>query len=149
MSELPRQRRLGRESALQVLYLADVNPDLTVAQALARFYDLCGAGEDATPLPEGEAQHFCERLVRGALAAREELDEIIRRHSRNWRLERMSIVDRNVLRLASFELRGCPDVPARVTLNEAVELARRFGSVESSAFVNGILDRIAAETPRD
>jgi N utilization substance protein B len=88
-------------------------------------------------------------LVRGCAAQLEAIDTKIRDVSRHWRLERMARVDRNVMRLAVFELMGMPDVPRRVTLNEAVELAKRYGDENSASFVNGVLDKIASELGKD
>ena len=92
-----------------------------------------------------ERDAFADQLVEGCAQARDEIDAKIRSVSRHWRLERMSRVDRNIIRLAAYELMHLPDIPRRVTLNEAVELAKRFGNEESPAFVNGVLDRIADE----
>lgn len=95
-------------------------------------------------LSEGrEGEEFASTLVRGYWQERELIDQTITTVSHHWRLERMSKVDRNILRLATFELMRLQDVPRRVTLNEAVELAKRFGSEGSAGFVNGVLDRIA------
>ena len=88
---------------------------------------------------------FANKLVRAYADHRDEVNEIIRSSSHHWRIERMPIVDRNVLRVAIVELREMGDIPKRVTLNEAVELAKRFGSEGSGSFVNGVLDRIATE----
>jgi N utilization substance protein B len=92
-----------------------------------------------------DADEFAIELVRGCAAALEEIDAKIREVSKHWRLERMARVDRNILRLATYELLKRPEVPRRVTLNEAVELAKRFGDENSPAFVNGVLDRIASD----
>jgi N utilization substance protein B len=92
-----------------------------------------------------ERDEFADQLVLGCARARDEIDAKIRSVSRHWRLERMSRVDRNIIRLAAYELMQVPEIPRRVTLNEAVELAKRFGNEESPAFVNGVLDRIADE----
>ena len=93
------------------------------------------------------AEHdaFADQLVQGCAQAQDEIDTKIRSVSKHWRLERMSRVDRNIIRLAAYELMHVPEIPRRVTLNEAVELAKRFGNEESPAFVNGVLDRIADE----
>ena len=99
-----------------------------------------------------ERDEFANELVVGCAKAQEQLDAKIRSVSKHWRLERMARVDRNIIRLATFELMHLPEIPRRVTLNEAVELAKRFGTGESSAFVNGVLDRIATavgRTPED
>jgi N utilization substance protein B len=90
-----------------------------------------------------ERDSFADELVAGCAKAQETLDTKIRSVSKHWRLERMSRVDRNIIRLAAYELMFLPEIPRRVTLNEAVELAKRFGNEESPAFVNGVLDRIA------
>lgn len=92
-----------------------------------------------------EQDEFADQLVQGCAQVRDEIDAKIRSVSRHWRLERMSRVDRNIIRLAAYELMHMPEIPRRVTLNEAVELAKRFGNEESPAFVNGVLDRIADE----
>jgi N utilization substance protein B len=88
-------------------------------------------------------KRFAEQLVRGVQDVKAEIDEIIQRYSTNWKIDRMARVDRNILRLGVYELLRRGDVPIKVTLNEAVELGKKFGSEESSAFVNGVLDKIA------
>lgn len=93
-------------------------------------------------IDEGAAA-FARSLVAETVAQQAEIDDVIQSASRNWRLDRMSRVDRNILRLATYELRFTEDVPVKVVINEAVELAKRFGAAESPAFVNGILDRVA------
>ena len=136
MSGSTGSRRRGRAFALQVLYALDLSGgelDGAVAQCKEVF----------EVEVEGDALLFANALVaqvQGALAA---IDESIGEASRNWRLERMSRVDRNILRLATSELLYSIDVPAKVAINEAVELAKQFGTSESPAFVNGILDRVA------
>jgi len=97
--------------------------------------------------PEG--RDFADALVRGYGANQERIDDLIRNVSHHWRLERMSRVDRNILRLAACELLEMREVPRRVTLNEAVELAKRFGSEGSAGFVNGVLDRIATDIGKE
>jgi N utilization substance protein B len=89
------------------------------------------------------------KLVEGVVANQEELDKLIRQHSEHWRLERMAAVDRNLLRLALYELLHVPEVPAKVVINEAVELAKKYGSEESGSFINGILDRVRQEVGRE
>jgi N utilization substance protein B len=86
-----------------------------------------------------------DALVEGVAAHRAELDEIVQGLSRNWRLERMALVERNVIRLALFELKFGKDVPTNVALDEAIELTKRFGTAEGAAFVNGLLDRAVTE----
>jgi transcription antitermination protein NusB len=129
-------RRKAREAAVQVLYQIDLSGE-DPEPALALFFQHL--------TPDGEAREFAGELVRGCVAQRDAIDAKIREVSRHWRLERMARVDRNILRLGTFELMFLPDVPRKVTLNEAVELAKRFGDEDSPAFVNGVLDRIASE----
>ena len=138
-------RRQGREGALRTLFFLDLNPDLTVGEALRRFFGLWLEGGDdvGEPLPP-EARDFCEQLVRGTWEHRDEIDALIKHHSQAWRIERMATVDRNVLRLGVYELRFGGEVPTAVALDEAIELAKRYGTDASAAFVNGLLDRVAA-----
>ncbi len=98
--------------------------------------------------PESAEVEFATRLARGAEERRERLDALIEECSTNWRLVRMPVVDRNILRLAAFELEGCPDIPASVSVNEAVELAKAYGGSDSRAFVNGIVDRMGRQLGR-
>ena len=137
-------RRQGREGALRTLFFLDLNPDLTVGEALRRFLELWSEGGELGEAPSGEAREFCERLVRGTWEHRDEIDTLIRHYSQAWRIERMATVDRNVLRLCIYELRFGGEVPRAVALDEAIELAKQYGSEGSAAFVNGILDRVAA-----
>ncbi len=99
--------------------------------------------------PTEEVDDFANELVRGFAAHQTRVDDIIRSVSENWRLERMARVDRNIIRLAVHELLTVQEVPRRVTLNEAVELAKRFGDESSPSFVNGVLDRIAADIDKE
>lgn len=114
---------------------------MDAAQAIALYWQNLGSPDDD--------QAFANMLVRGCGDARAELDDKIRNVSKHWRLERMSRVDRNIIRLGAYELLHVSEIPRRVTLNEAVELAKRFGNEESPAFVNGVLDRIADEVAKD
>ena len=97
---------------------------------------------------DAQEKEFAERLVRGVLRALAAVDEEIAKTTKNWRPERMNIVDRNLLRLATYELTQCPDVPASASINEAIEIAKKFSGAESAAFVNGILDQIAKQNGR-
>lgn len=126
-------RRRAREIALQVLYQLDIDP-ADPGKVLALHWENFQSSEPA--------REFCQRLVEGVLANQKEIDPLIEENSENWTLKRMAVVDRNILRLAAFELRYCPDIPFKVTLNEAIELAKKFGADDSGAFINGILDRI-------
>ncbi|UCF67228.1 MAG: transcription antitermination factor NusB [Acidobacteriota bacterium] len=133
-------RHRGREAALQMLYQADQSGDL-IEQVLQSFLGLLDGSQTEIAL-DPVARDFAERLARGVARERDRLDDLIRAGSAHWRIERMAVVDRNVLRLALFELLDEPDTPAAVILDEAVELAKIFGGEESGAFVNGVLDGI-------
>jgi N utilization substance protein B len=134
------KRTKARERAMQALYQIDVAAT-DLDEALVRFW------RSFEPV-EREVREMAERLVRGVAGHRREIDEAIESVSTNWRLDRMAKVDRNVLRLAVFELRWS-DVPVKVCINEAIELGKKYGSESSGAFVNGVLDRIAATLPPD
>ena len=140
-------RRRAREFALAALYQSDIAGG-GVAPALKGL--LLGQLEDGIDGKAAEADEveFAQRIADGVDAQRKEIDQHIEAASKNWRLVRMPVVDRNILRLATYELMLCPDVPVSVTINEAVELAKRFGDKESKSFVNGILDRIASDLGR-
>jgi len=142
-------RRRARELALQILFQMDAQEDLSVAQGLGMFFHHLAIGDadgEATVSDlDAETRDFCEGLVRGVRDNQDELDRALSQASRNWRLERMARVDRNLLRLALYEIRHLPDVPAKVAINEAIEIAKRFGTADSPAFVNGILDRCLAD----
>ena len=132
-------RRKGREAALHILYFMDVS-NVSGTQAIKSYWGHLTGNDEPS-----EGVDFANQLVHAYADHEDEINEIIRSASHHWRLERMPIVDRNVLRVAIVELREMGDIPKRVTLNEAVELAKRFGSEGSGAFVNGVLDRIATE----
>ncbi|HEY3452222.1 MAG TPA: transcription antitermination factor NusB [Myxococcales bacterium] len=135
-------RSRARERALQALYQVD----LAKAEPLDA---LSNAWKSEDVPADAEAHKFAEELVKGVVAHLAEIDQRIEATSHHWRVERMAKVDRNVLRLAVFELTKMPATPRKVVLNEAVELAKMFGSEESGAFVNGILDKIAASMPKE
>jgi len=137
-------RREARELALQALYQADLlGADDAGTKSLALFW------EHFDPDAEGEVVAFARELVEGVREHGERIDALIAESAEHWRLPRLSRVDLSLLRLATFELFGRPEIPASVTLNEAVEIARRFGSEESPAFVNGVLDHIARQLAED
>jgi N utilization substance protein B len=142
-------RRRARGYALQALYHADLT-DLPGAVALRQLWSglLDGEGFDEERPPESEEVEFAQAMVAGVESNRAGLDELIEACSTNWRVVRMPVVDRNILRMAAYELRDCPEVPATVSINEAIELAKRFGTKESRAFVNGIVDRLGRQLGR-
>ena len=130
------KRRKSREFALQALYQLDITQKdaiITIAQFRDHFSQRKGRDE------------FAERIALGVLEHVREIDQLIEEYSENWRLDRMPIIDRNILRMATFELLYCEDIPPKVTLNEAIELGKRYGSEDSGSFINGILDRIQNE----
>lgn len=133
-------RHQSRQVALQALYAVDVVDRLRSSASPTEEETFEGVAANFD-LPEG-ARAFAKQLVAGVSAHRDALDVRISEHAKNWRLSRMAAVDRNVLRLAVYELEHC-DTPASVILDEAVELARRFGDDPSPAFVNGVLDAVA------
>jgi N utilization substance protein B len=135
-------RRSGRAYALQLLYARDGDAATDVAGAAASWAEAFELELDPT------AQAFARELVAAASQHAVQIDALIGAASKNWRIDRMSRVDRNILRLGACELVAFPAVPVKVVINEAVELAKRFGTAESSAFVNGVLDRIAAAVGR-
>lgn len=98
--------------------------------------------------PPDDLKEFAQKIVKGVSQHEEEIDVIIEHYSEHWRLRRMPVVDRNILRLAIFELMFCDDIPPKVVLNEAVELGKKFGSDKSGSFVNGILDKVAHRIAR-
>ncbi len=130
-------RHAARRMAAQALYALDMNPELLPEEAAERAWaEGPGEGERA----------FLDALVTEAWSRRVEIDRVIEEASRNWKLSRMDRVDRSILRLGVHELLDRADVPAPVILDESVELAKEFGTPESPAFVNGILDRVARQT---
>lgn len=139
-------RREGRELALQALYSSDVEP-LNGEIALKLIVESFGAGAEPTVGVTNKALSFALDLLNGVCANRAEIDKLIEEKSKNWSISRMARVDLNVLRLAAYELIYCPEIPKNVTINEAIEVAKKYGADESSSFVNGILDEIASAFP--
>jgi transcription antitermination protein NusB len=132
-------RSSGREAALQMLFAIEASA--TDPQAAVRDF--------WRELPaEAEGRPYADELVSGVRADLEHVDRRIRGASTNWRLERMTRVDRNLLRLGTYELLKKPEIPRAVVIDEAVELAKRYGTEESGAFVNGVLDRVADDVGR-
>ena len=128
-----RRREQGRQIALQALYQLD----------------LVGGPFDAemveflrSSTSDPEVYFFARRVTEGVWAWRAEADELIEQAAEHWRIDRMAPIDRNVLRLATYEICRCPDIPDRVAIDQAIELAKRFSAAESGAFVNGVLDRV-------
>lgn len=127
-------RHQSRERALQILFQYDIHGKPGVW--LEEFWKQCKSAD--------EVKVFAERLVAGVLEHKKELDALIGKYATNWKISRMQVVDRNILRLGAYELFWLDDVPAKVTVNEAIELAKDFGDDEAAKFVNGILDKVLA-----
>lgn len=126
-------RRQARELAVQFLYQLEATGD-ELDEGLDKFKEVYGLPDKTAP--------FFERLVRGVQRKDRELDKLIGCYSKNWKVDRMSVIDRIILRLAAFEMKYCPDIPANVTINEAVELAKSFCGDESGRFINGVADAL-------
>lgn len=129
-------RRKSRELALQILYQVEMG-----GQELKSVLALFWKNEE---VPDA-VREFATQVAEGTYRNRSEIDELIEKHSTHWRIPRMSVVDRNILRLGVYELLYLHEVPTSVTLNEAIEIAKKFGTENSGAFINGILDHIAKE----
>lgn len=135
-----RKRTIARELALQLLFMADENRGLSEEDIHYHF-----ESNDAQP----EVADFARMLVDGTREEQAGIDEIISGTAVNWKLSRMSVVDRNILRMASYEILHLPDIPPKVSINEAVDLAKKFSTADSGAFVNGILDKILSRHARE
>ena len=134
-------RRKSRVIALQFLYGHDFTgaPDelSAVEHEIEQFCASFDAGREAKP--------YAQKLITGICEFRGEIDHLMAAHSHNWRLERMSLVDRNILRIAVFEMKYCDDVPEKVAINEALEIAKHYSIPDSVSFINGILDAVQAK----
>ena len=158
------KRREARERAVQFLFQHDLNPPADLSAALGHFWEsqrAAAIAEDkgvATwgqpvelppPTPEEEAiRAFADPLIRGTIEHRDEADGIITKHAKNWELHRIAAVDRNILRLAIYEMLHRDDIPPVVSINEAVDIAKKFSTQDSGKFVNGILDKVRGELMR-
>jgi len=158
------KRREARERAVQFLFQYDLNPPENLDAALAQFWDSQrnaaiaeekGAATWGQPveLPpptadEAATRLFAEPLIRGVVEHRDQLDEQIRKYAKNWELHRIAAVDRNILRLAIYEMLHREDIPPVVSINEAVDIAKKFSTQDSGKFVNGILDKVKSELMR-
>jgi len=128
------RRSRGREVALQVLYQVEQNPGVS-SEEIHRFIQ-------RRLLEDRKLCDFTEGLIAGVKEHQARIDAMISQVAENWRLDRMAAIDRNILRLGAYEMLFCPEVPAKVAINEALELAKRYSTAQSSRFVNGILDRV-------
>ncbi len=128
-------RRKGRSVAVQILYQLEMNAQ-DIEQALPVFWE--------HHEHSAEIRDFAERIARGVWQNRAAIDTVIIDTTRNWSLERIAPIDRNILRAAIYEVLYCADIPAKVTLNEAIELGKKFGCDKSGAFINGVLDSVVS-----
>ena len=143
-------RHEAREWALQFLFQSEFNRDESLDEGFRLFWEHLNETADApaggTDSKENrlraKSRQFAEELARGVIAHHQEIDPLISRHAENWEIDRMGTVDRNAMRIAVFEMLYRSDIPPVVSINEAVELAKAYSSIESGKFVNGILDRI-------
>jgi transcription antitermination protein NusB len=158
------RRREARERAVQFLFQHDLNPPENLDRALNEFWDsqraaaIAGEKGPATwgqspelPPPtaaEAEMRVFAEPLIRGAIEHRNAIDEHIKKYAQNWDFRRIAAVDRNIMRLAIYEMLFREDIPPIVSINEAVDIAKKFSTQDSGKFVNGILDKIKGELMR-
>lgn len=129
-----RKRTKARECALKILYAIDItkdDPDLCIE----RFW---GAEEGV----EEPTRDYADKLVRGAVSNMKKIDKVITQYTTNWELGRMAVIDRNILRFAAYELLHLEDVPPKVAINEAIDIAKKYGDRDSGKFVNGVLDKI-------
>lgn len=129
-------RREGREAAVQYLYLRDLNGD----SDLPAYYKFRGLSPSA--------RRFSDKLIQGTIEHQQTIDETIRGNTQNYELARISVVDRNVLRVAIYEMLHCPEIPPVVSINEAIEIAKKYSTEESGHFVNGVLDQILSALNR-
>jgi transcription antitermination protein NusB len=127
-------RRKGRELALQALYQIEITGDASAAAV-----DLFLSHFEGSAL----AKDFARRLVSGVVSQRPDIDRLIEKCTENWKLVRMAKVDLLILRMAAYELIFCPDIPLNVSLDEAIEMGKRFGTADSGSFINGVLDQLA------
>ncbi len=128
-----RRRTQARELALKILYAVDISKD-ECRDVSRNFWD----NNDF----KKEVREYAQKLVDGTCQRSKEIDKLITKYTDNWRLDRMAVIDRNIIRMACFELLFVDEIPPKVAINEAVDLAKRFGDEESGRFVNGVLDKI-------
>jgi N utilization substance protein B len=158
------KRREARERAVQFLFQHDLNPPEKLEEALQQFWDSQRAAAiaeekgaatwgETSQLPpptadEAAVRLFADPLIRGTIEHRDEADSVIKKHAKNWELHRIAAVDRNILRLAIYEMYHREDIPPVVSINEAVDIAKKFSTQDSGKFVNGILDKVKDELMR-
>jgi N utilization substance protein B len=132
------KRRQAREYALQILFQIDFTEKKFDGKGFEQFWSDKKENRDV--------KEFTEKLVRGTLDKLDEIDKVIEKITENWLLKRMAVVDRNILRFAVYEILYREDIPSAVTINEAIEISKKYSSTEAASFLNGVLDRLAKET---
>jgi transcription antitermination factor NusB len=130
-----RKRTLARECALKILYAVEMTKDAP-DECIERFWE----GQDKA---EGDVRSFANALVRGVCKHIERIDRLLSEHATNWELKRMAVIDKNILRFGAYELVFMDEIPPKVSINEAIEIAKKYGDKDSGKFVNGILDKIS------
>ena len=130
-----RNRTKARECALKILYSADIRKD-SPEECAYLFWE-------NHPKLNGNIKEFANILIEGFAKNKERVDSVISKYAKNWQIQRMATIDRNVLRLAAYELLFAEDVPPKVAINEAIEMAKKYGDKDSGKFVNGVLDKIS------
>lgn len=130
-----RKRTLSREYALKILYSVDISKE-PIEASLKDFWS------KPEGLCEEDVRDFAEKLVEGTREHIKHIDQIVSQYADNWNINRMAVIDRNILRMAVFELLYLEEVPPNVSINEAIELAKKYGDIDSGKFVNGVLDKI-------
>ena len=155
------KRRKAREATLQILYMIELGKPKNQAHSIRRYWEhdwlvesdchLCPEecsdrgkpkSRFSSPVNRLAESTFTEQLVNGVLSNLQQLDHEIEERSHNWKLNRMSFIDRNILRIAIFEMLSCDEIPPKVSINEAIEIAKIYGDKNSAAFINGILDQV-------
>ncbi|MFH1479548.1 MAG: transcription antitermination factor NusB [Candidatus Omnitrophota bacterium] len=134
-----RKRTLARECALKILYRIEISRE-SIEASMIDFWSM----QDA----EGEVREFADSLVKGVYSNLKSIDDIISKYTDNWDIKRMAVIDKNILRLGVFELVYLKDIPEKVSINEAIELGKRYGDIDSGKFINGILDKIKQKEPK-
>lgn len=132
-----RKRTLARESALKILYAIDITKD-SPDTCINNYW----LAQDSV---EGDVRRFADDIVQGVCHNKKEIDALITEHATNWELNRMAVIDRNVLRCGTYELTFMDEIPPKVAINEAIDIAKKYGDKDSGKFVNGILDKINKE----
>lgn len=143
-------KRLGRELAMQFLYECELAGKDELAEALANFFL---QAEESGKFIEGrlfvKGQKYAQKLIAGVLLNEEEIDSLLQQFSEKWDMKRMPLVDKNIMRVAVYEMKYCPEIPLLVSIDEAIEISKEFGTEKSSFFINGILNGVKSVLPKD